>query len=133
MRNSKQSMLIREDVTNRYDHPTAAMVYESVRAENPKISLGTVYRNLDKLVTGGEIVRISVPNQADRFDATTKEHYHLVCEKCGKAIDVRSDKIRRALDKVFNDDSGFEVGKVQLLAMGLCKDCVNNKGGICQN
>jgi Fur family peroxide stress response transcriptional regulator len=125
-------MLIKADVTGRYDHPTAAMIYESVRTENPMISLGTVYRNLDKLVAEGEIIRISVPNRADRFDATTKEHYHLVCKGCGKAVDIESTKIMRALDKVFSGDARFVVDDVQLVAMGLCENCVN-KGGICQN
>ena len=124
MRNSKQSMLIRANVTNRYDHPTAAMVYESVRAENPTISLGTVYRNLDKLASRGEILRISVPNKADRFDATTKEHYHLLCEECGKAADIESGKIINALKKVFNSDVGFAIDTVQLVAIGKCENCL---------
>ncbi|MCL2085457.1 transcriptional repressor [Candidatus Saccharibacteria bacterium] len=127
MRNSRQSMLVRANIMNRYDHPTAAAVYESVRAESPNISLGTVYRNLDKLARDGEILRISVPGQADRFDATTREHYHLICKKCGEAMDVESRKIVRALGKVFNDDSGFRVDDIQLVAMGKCKGCVKER------
>ncbi|MCL2371166.1 transcriptional repressor [Candidatus Saccharibacteria bacterium] len=133
MRNSKQSETIKANVMGRYDHPTAAMVYESVRREMPNVSLGTVYRNLDRLVANDEILRISVPNQADRFDATISEHYHLVCEKCGGVSDVESARVTRALKRAFCESSGFAISEIQLVAMGRCESCNSNKGGICQN
>jgi Fur family peroxide stress response transcriptional regulator len=123
MRNSKQSEIIKADITGRCDHPTAAMVYESVRRMSPNISLGTVYRNLDRLVVGGKIMRISVPRRADRFDVTVKEHYHLVCERCGRTADVESARITRALKRAFVGSSGFVIDEVQLVGLGLCMIC----------
>lgn len=38
----------------RKDHPTADMVYMNIKEEFPKISLGTVYRNLALLSERGK-------------------------------------------------------------------------------
>ena len=46
---SRQREVIKECLINRYDHPTADMVYMDVRETFPNISLGTVYRNLQLL------------------------------------------------------------------------------------
>lgn len=55
MKYSRQREAIKAYLMERQDHPTAEMVYMSVRETNPKISLGTVYRNLSLLVSLGEI------------------------------------------------------------------------------
>ena len=49
-------------------HPTAEDVYASLKQENPRLSLGTVYRNLSQLAERGEINRLKMPNGGDRFD-----------------------------------------------------------------
>ena len=49
MNYSKQRELVFQTVLQNPIHPTADAVYEQVRRENPKISLGTVYRNLNFL------------------------------------------------------------------------------------
>ena len=46
---SRQRESIRECLKNRKDHPTADAVYVTISKEYPKISLGTVYRNLKLL------------------------------------------------------------------------------------
>ena len=43
---SKQRDAIIKFLMTRKDHPTADMVYMNIKEEFPKISLGTVYRNL---------------------------------------------------------------------------------------
>ena len=79
---SRQRESIKELLQAREDHPTADMVYESVRQIYPNISLGTVYRNLSLLVSIGEIAKISTPEGADRFDTRTEPHNHFICTKC---------------------------------------------------
>ena len=57
---SRQRELIKEFLMTRKDHPTADVIYQNVRNENPNISLGTVYRNLTLLSEDGEINRLNV-------------------------------------------------------------------------
>ena len=68
MRYSHQRELILREVLGRKDHPTAEQICSSLRAECPRLSLGTVYRDLNTLVEIGRIRRVSIPGQADRFD-----------------------------------------------------------------
>ena len=56
---SRQRESIRECLKNRTDHPTADAVYVTISKDYPKISLGTVYRNLNLLADMGEIQRFS--------------------------------------------------------------------------
>ena len=59
---SRQRECILKDLQSRRDHPTADMVYESVRDSFPNISLGTVYRNLSLLAENGTILN-AVPSK----------------------------------------------------------------------
>lgn len=68
MRYSHQRELILREVLGRKDHPTAEQICTSLRAECPRLSLGTVYRDLNTLVEIGKIRRVSIPGEADRFD-----------------------------------------------------------------
>ena len=82
MRYSHQRELILREVLKRTDHPTAEQICTSLRAECPRLSLGTVYRDLNTLVEIGKIRRVSIPGEADRFDGQTECHQHLWCTKC---------------------------------------------------
>ena len=59
LRYSKQRESIKNYLCGREDHPTADMIYTSIREEYPNISLGTIYRNLSLLVEIGEIQKIT--------------------------------------------------------------------------
>ncbi|MEI3231561.1 MAG: transcriptional repressor [Gordonibacter pamelaeae] len=71
-----------------HNHPTSADVYDVVRERHPNISRATVYRNLGVLANRGEVLRVEVPNGADRYDFHNKPHYHAKCRVCGGVFDV---------------------------------------------
>ena len=85
---SRQREAIKNFLMTRKDHPTADVVYSSVRHDYPNISLGTVYRNLTLLADIGEIARLRLGDGVDHFDADTSPHYHFVCTECGSVIDL---------------------------------------------
>ncbi len=87
-RNTKQRQIILEAVQSRCDHPNAEQIFRQVRETDPKISLGTVYRNLAILAEEGKILDIRLAG-ADRFDLTTMPHDHFYCEVCGSVSDIR--------------------------------------------
>src|SRR5574344_891566 len=91
MNYSKQRETILNYVLSVKTHPTAEEVYKEVRKTNKKISLGTVYRNLDKLSNEGKILRLKFSNEKDRFDGDISHHYHGVCDKCGNLVDIFLD------------------------------------------
>ena len=87
-RNTIQRALVLEAVQSLHNHPTSADVYEVVRARHPNISRATVYRNLGVLANRGEVLRVEVPNGADRYDFLNKPHYHAKCRICGGVFDI---------------------------------------------
>ncbi len=88
---SRQRELIYQAVVENKIHPTAEFVYNYLKKDNPQLSLGTVYRNLQQLSENGDLNRVSIPNQPDRFDSITQPHYHAVCSKCGHLEDILID------------------------------------------
>ena len=100
---SRQREAILDNLKSRVDHPTADMLFQSLRKDDPKISLGTVYRNLGLLAELGRINKISAQNGIERYDYNTNEHYHFSCKACSKLIDLPADISK-------NDLYGFKKG-----------------------
>ena len=88
---SRQREAIKSFLMTRKDHPTADVVYHSLRADFPNISLGTVYRNLTLLADLGEIARLRLGDGVDHFDADTSRHYHFICSECGSVLDLHTE------------------------------------------
>ena len=88
---SRQREAIKCFLMTRKDHPTADVVYHSLRADFPNISLGTVYRNLTLLADLGEIARLRLGDGVDHFDADTSRHYHFICSECGSVLDLHTE------------------------------------------
>ena len=117
MRNTKQRQFILEFVNNCYSHPTAQTIYEEVGKVIPNISLGTVYRLLNKLVSDGMIKRIKMPDNIDRYDRITGFHAHFLCQKCNNVYD---------LDKIINlpvDVTQHIVIDYEINLKGICQEC----------
>lgn len=128
MKYSKQRELIYQWVAEHPVHPTADTVYDAVRAHAPKLSLGTVYRNLNLLAETGSLIKIPVSGGSDRFDGRTDLHYHMVCSCCGQVLDVDLPELAH-LDDVILKRTGFAVSGFQILFQGLCSGCAVEQAG----
>lgn len=126
MNYSKQRELVLQTVLENPIHPTAGTVYQQVRRKNPKISLGTVYRNLNVLSEMGMLRKISMPVGSDRFDGRLDDHDHMVCTCCGRVFDLECGALEE-LDRQILDLQGFEVRGRHLLLTGLCRECREQK------
>ena len=121
-RMTHQRQVILEEVRKVNTHPTADEVYEMVRKRLPRISLGTVYRNLEFLSTSGLIQKIGPPSNQMRFDGKTENHYHIRCVSCGRVEDapVESfDKLEEAMQK----KSNYSILGHRLEFLGICPVC----------
>lgn len=122
IKRSQQRDLIKDNLINRYDHPTADMVYQSIRQKLPNISLGTVYRNLRFLVEQGQVVSLKFSDGKEHFDGHVKPHYHFVCEKCGSIEDIFMDSIDGICQIASDKCSGDITGHITYF-YGLCNEC----------
>lgn len=113
------------------DHPTADMIYAAVRRELPRISLGTVYRNLQRLVAEGRMSLAPIQDDSGRgarFDPETRPHDHFVCQGCKRIYDVARDRTR-AVNLAALDMRGFQVTSHTLAVYGLCPPCASPRRG----
>ena len=87
-KHSRQRDAILKNLSSRLDHPTADMIYRDLREEYPRISLGTVYRNLNLLAELGQIRKIHCEGGTEHYDYDTSDHCHFVCKHCGGVVDL---------------------------------------------
>ena len=118
---SKQRELIYEAVRGTTEHPTAETVYNWLKPENPSLSLGTVYRNLNQLVEEGNVQRLPFP--VERYDANTDPHAHFMCRTCGNVYDLSGMCYDCALDRKAEETSGHTVKQHGLFFEGTCAHC----------
>jgi len=122
MRFSNQSELIRELIHASKSHPTAAWIYEKAREKITNISLGTVYRNLNQLVSEG-LIDVIVEENSTRYDGNTKPHHHLRCSVCGKLSDIEIPDLQ--LKKKIIRSHHFNVEKIEMVFIGTCSEHIN--------
>ena len=82
-----------EAFQNYHGHPTAEELYAVLSPKHPRLSLATVYRNLNQFADKGMINRVIIPNGPTRFDSILDFHYHAICEECGELFDIDSPEI----------------------------------------
>ncbi|MBM4130750.1 transcriptional repressor [bacterium] len=87
-RSTRQRAEILAELRAAHDHPAAAEIHERLRARLPRLSLGTVYRNLDVLVADGLITKLAGFGGEVRFDGRLTPHDHAWCRRCGAVTDI---------------------------------------------
>ncbi len=118
-RYSRQRELIYQALCHTREHPTAEMLYQTLKPDNPSLSLGTVYRDLNLLAQEGLITRMPFP--VERYDADTAPHPHLSCRRCGGVCDLELP-YDSALDRAA-EQTGCRVDGHTTLFTGLCSRC----------
>ena len=122
IKHSKQRDAIKEMLCKRTDHPTAEQLYNDLKPDFPKISLGTVYRNLSLLESMGEVIKIPTTSNVDRFDGRTDNHYHFYCVECNSVFDTEIT-VDTEINKYAEEKTGGKVLSHSLVFYGLCKNC----------
>ena len=128
LRNTEQRRVILEELTRVTTHPTAQEIYDMVRKRLPRISLGTVYRNLEILSQTGKIKAIEFAGTEKRFDGRTDDHYHVRCVRCGRLSDVPIHTIPQ-IDEALKGLTDYEILGHRLEFIGVCTKCNNEIKG----
>lgn len=107
------------------EHPSAEMLYSSLKPEHPDLSLGTVYRNLAMFVQDGNIVSVGCVAGQERYDGNVTPHPHFICSVCGRVLDLTSLDIASGLDGQVERETGARVTGHSLSFSGVCADCLD--------
>jgi len=121
-RKTRQREVILEELRRLHCHPTAGALYEIVRRRLPKVSLGTVYRNLELLCRMGVIRKLEFSGSEARFDGDAADHDHIRCVRCGRVDDVGGAPLDPAVGQ-HHDCRGYEVLGHRLELLGICPEC----------
>lgn len=121
-RSTQQRRTILRELKKLTSHPTAAELHQIVRGNLPRISLGTIYRNLELLASNGAIQKLAISGGEARFDGNPAQHSHLRCVSCGKVIDVHGFSLDLG-DAGIGDLDGYEILGYRLEFAGICPAC----------
>lgn len=111
-------LLVENDI-----HPTAAMIYESLKPQFHSLSLATVYNTLDALAGLGAVnVLGHIGDDHVHYDADTEPHVNLACVSCHKIVDIPSEHVTH-MDSEISAASGYQLLGARVLYYGLCPDC----------
>ena len=125
-RNTRQRQVILEELQKVKTHPTASSLYAIVRRRMPKISLGTVYRNLELLNQLGMVRKLDFSGGEARYDGNVEDHDHLRCVCCMRVDDAPGPPL--ALKGGGKEDwGGYNVLGHRLEVFGVCPKCSRRK------
>ena len=122
MNYSKQREALLKVLKSTDTHPSAYWIYDELKKEIPNISLATVYRNLAKLAQNGEILKLGLSSDMERFDGSTKDHAHFVCNKCNSVLDI-FDIDASPCFHAAQTELNCEISGYSLVFYGICSNC----------
>ncbi|WP_027724710.1 peroxide-responsive transcriptional repressor PerR [Tuberibacillus calidus] len=106
-------------------HPTADEIYKALESKFPNMSVATVYNNLRVFKRAGLVKELTYGDSSSRFDFATTDHYHIICEACGKIVDFTYPGLDE-VETVAEHVTGFTVKNHRMEVYGTCPDCKNN-------
>ncbi len=117
-RNTPQKEIIRHTLRRMCCHPTAVAVFEEVRRDHPTISRSTVYRVLGQLTEEGEILRLHLSGEGERYDGNTHRHNHVRCTRCGAVADIPAVEMDEPVET-----AGYLLTGCAVEYAGVCPRC----------
>ena len=122
MRVSVERTALLEEIYSRTDHFTIEELYESMQVKNFRVSLSTIYNNLELLLACGLVRKHHFGRNATRYEKSlhTRQHHHLVCLTCQRIVefcDPRLGHIQQMAETLLE----FEVVRHELVFYGYCR------------
>lgn len=126
VRITPQRHAILEYLINSMTHPTADEIYKALEGKFPNMSVATVYNNLRVFKDVGLVKELTYGDSSSRFDFTTHDHYHAICESCGKIVDFQYPGLDE-VEQFASHVTDFKVSHHRLEVYGLCPDCAKKE------
>lgn len=127
--NTKQKSVILEFLKKSRSHITADALTDMLKTSGEKVSRATVYRYLRELEESGRVMKYSLGEKncsCYRYvveDSDCREHYHLMCESCGRLEHIESDAIKNFAENA-KKTFGFEIDEGKTVFYGKCRSCL---------
>ncbi len=103
-------------------HLSAEDIVSQVKVLHPEVAESTIYRNLSTLEELGVVEHVHLGHGPSTYHLTEDGHQHLLCERCGKVIEVPDDTFT-PLSVQLAETYGFVIHPRHFAIMGLCRRC----------
>lgn len=124
-----QRTLLLDLIRRSEGHVDADELYRRARRRYPRISLSTVYRNLQLFKKLGLIEEHHFAEEHHHYEVKpATEHQHLLCLNCGKIVEFAcplSQKFKKDIGKQYD----FDITGVEVRMTGLCSSCRKRSDG----
>ena len=121
-RQTKQKDIILDVLKQDKTHPTICELYQKVSKVDPKIGQATVYRNVNKLVEIGQVVRIPSLENGYHYDGNCEPHAHFICKHCHRIIDLDENDYSVKIKEIEKKHS-IKIEQYTTIYEGVCQDC----------
>lgn len=123
LRVTSQRALVLEVIHKGKGHLDADEIYRRAREKEPRLSLSTVYRNLQKLKKLGLVEEVHFDEEHHHYEVKpSTEHHHLVCLGCGRVIEFEYPLARMVKRKVV-EAKDFDITGSEVRMTGYCPQC----------
>lgn len=107
-------------------HPTAEMIYQSLREDHPSLSLATVYKTMELFEKIGLVRVLDMGDSMSRYDWDTRNHPHIRCTVCNRVDDLHGIHTAPISQEVA-EMSEYRVLSQQLAFEGICPHCLKEQ------
>jgi Fur family ferric uptake transcriptional regulator len=123
LRMTQQRMVILHALCELDGHASAERIHEKVAECEDDVDLSTVYRTLERLRDLRILSQTDLGRGCAEYEIVADQpHHHLVCQKCGRVIDL-DHRYLSPVAKAIRQDLGFEPVLDHFAIFGLCNAC----------
>lgn len=123
IKSTPQRKIILAYLMNSNEHPSIDMIYSYATKNGLKLSLATVYNTLEILQKHNLIIEVATDQKGKtRYDYFEKTHYHVICIKCNRIVDVFDDQYQ-LLEEQAKKATNYKVLSSQYEVYGICGEC----------
>ena len=115
-----QRLAILQYLEGNTDHPSAEMIYNTVKKQFLTMSFATVYKTIEALKKSGHLLELTIDSQRRRYDPETGQHHHLICINCKKISDIHKDF---SIDIPVEEKESFDIIGNHIEFYGICPEC----------
>jgi len=122
-RMTSQRKLLFELVCQADGHLDADELFRRAKERDSRISLSTVYRNLQLFKQEGLIRERHFLDEHHHYETEgSEDHCHLVCRGCGTVIEAQIPLLDQ-MKKTAEDENLFQITDIELNVQGYCSKC----------
>lgn len=127
-RYTSQKRAIADEIFKIKSHFEVEIFIDKLRADSKRFSRATVYRTIKQLLEAGLLQKISTKEGKVFYERRIpeKQHDHLICNTCGKILEISDEVIEKHLEKIC-EKLEFTPEYRSLHLYGECGKCTKKK------